>query len=481
MKYARAQYHEVSYLFRLKVLKEIYWVFNRGGTDAITAFEVCNNLCLIFLVSYSYILAYQLDWSKVVGNGEWRTAPFCTSLLCRSLTLMNALVTFVVLTWGTVASFQRVKKAQKIHVDVMRKLGKWPTEWYELLEYYHPLWDLRNRLEASIRQSLESQVAAYLCSESIQTRLVFKIMGIEPHSWYVSRYFAWAIQSSLSITRSGVMTEDSNVNLELYVHVVDKETSRRQIVLTTLLLLFTSPFFFAYYSARIIIQEFHKYKSGNRMDGYTWSVGTQFALKRKTELPHEFKQRLQLIQSKVEKLKRSRRGSVLSTSFFTLLHFMFTCFLVTCIIMSAVAIEDGTWNEKLGVLTALLSAAVMYGVASDVKIDAKEAGRLEREITAEFGVPATTVELYLCSRGIHILKEISGIIFTPMLLVTKMLPRISEISVAIEMDCAFQEDPLHEMHEMHESRPEFFYDGEQQKQTTVEDNHTRRPFFSIHQ
>ena len=270
------EYEHLSLLFRLKLLKETYYVFNRGGFHQIVAFESVNNSCTIFLVIYTYFLLYKVNWKLFFGENH-SLFFLCDSYLCRVLVTMNIVTTIFILCWGIIASFQRIKTAQKIHSKIIRKLGKWPTQWCELLECHG--FNFENEEHESVKHILEKQLALYLCSENRLTKMVFKIIGIAPSSWFISRYFVWAVHSSLSINRSAVLTENSNVNIELFVNIVDKENSKRQILFTTFLLFCTTPFFFLYYSCRIIIQEFHKFKSGNNVDTYTWSIGSKFALK----------------------------------------------------------------------------------------------------------------------------------------------------------------------------------------------------------
>ena len=107
--------------------------------------------------------------------------------------------------------------------------------------------------------------------------------------------------------------------------------------------------------------------------------------------------------------------------------------------LSCIAIEQSNYSENLGALTAVLSGAVMYGVVNNSTLNTFETEELEKSISDDFGVDSEIVELYLISRFIHILKEISGVIFTPLLLVTKMLPKLNEICVAIEMS-SFNDD-----------------------------------------
>lgn len=416
-------------------LKEVYWVFNRGGADAIIAFEVSNNLCSIFLIAYLYAVIFRLNWGRVVGadpSSDWihPTArnPCGANYLCTIGLNANIIVTAIFMIWSLISALARCCKALTVKKNVRMQIGS-------------------NRLDGSISwkriandismsEAHLDNISFFLCAETRQTAIVLKLLNIEASSIWVSRYLVWAIQSTLSISRRGVILDASALNLEIegLGDNLDMDVSAKRIRIVAAFLIITSPFFVLYYITRVLIQEFHRYKAKRGADKFTWAVGSQYALRLKNELPHKFKKRLSKIQPLVEAVKKSRKQHLCAHCFFTIIQFIITCLLVTCAVASCVSIEEGVWNEPLGIMTGAFSACLMMGARNDRTHEPDEIKKYSNKIKRKFGKDSAEVEAFLKSRAVHVGMELLGIASTPFILVFRLLPKLREIRMAIEME-----------------------------------------------
>ena len=436
-------------------LKDVYWVFNRGGHSAIRSSELTSSSCSIFLIFYLYVIMFRVNWSAVIESPEhkkWFTDQSenpCQDVAWCSIALYSNLsVTFVIMTWSVLASILRCIKSRAIQKRVSARIGNCnldgSTRWDVIAENMS-----MNAVSAFGRPDIAfgrpvsdtQNISFFLCAETRQTALVLKLLRVDPSSIWVSRYLVWAIQSTLSISRRGVIIDASALNLEIDGgDTLDFDASVSRIHRVAAFLVLTSPFFILYYFTRILIQEFHHHKARNGADKYTWSVGAQYALRKKNELPHRFNRRLRNIQEHVEAVKKSRKYSSYATCALNICQFILTCGLITCAIASCISIEEGVWNEPMGVMTGGLSACLMIGMGDRSKILACDVKKLEKKIKLKMGKSCTDVECFLKPRAVHVMMELLGVIVSPFFLIMRLLPKLDEISIAIEMDSPVSTD-----------------------------------------
>lgn len=376
---------------------------------------------------------FRVNWHAVIESPEhekWfmpRSQNPCKSVWCSVALYSNLSVTFVIMTWSVLASILRCRKSNAIQKTVSARIGDCNLDG-------STGWDfIATNMSMNVADT--DNIAFYLCAETRQTALVLKLLGVEPSSIWVSRYLVWAIQSTLSISRNGVIIDASALNLEIDGgDTLDFAKSASRIRRVAAFLILTSPFFILYYLTRILIQEFHNHKARNGADKYTWSVGAQYSLRKKNELPHRFNRRLRNIQENVESVKKSRKYSSYATCVLNISQFILTCGLITCAIASCISIEEGVWNEPMGVMTGALSACLMVGLGDRSKIEPSDVKKLEKKIKQKMGRSCAEVECFLKPRAVHVMMEVLGIIISPFFLVFRLLPKLDEISIAIEMD-----------------------------------------------
>lgn len=419
----------------LTEIKDVYWVYNRGGPKSIRANGLTSSLCSLFLIVYMYILLFRVNWQAVIespAQDRWFTPrsrdPCKNIFLCSVALYSNLLVTFTIMLWSVIASVFRCRKAVHIKEVVNARIGECPLDGSSK-------WDT---IAANVTMNISNpeNIAFFLCAETRQTALVFKLLNIDPSSIWVSRYLVWAIQSTLSISRRGVILDASALNLEIDGpgDTLDLAVSSSRIRRVAALLILTSPFFILYYLTRVLIQEFHDHKARNGAEKYTWSVGAQYSLRKKNELPHLFNRRLRRIQESVEIVKKSRKYSSLVECCLNIFQFIITCGLITCALVSFISMEEGVWNEPMGVMTGALSACLMLGLSNNKKTEASGIKKLEKKIKSKMGKNCAEVERYLNSRWVHVAMELLGIVIAPFFLIMKLLPKLDQISIAIEMD-----------------------------------------------
>ena len=422
-------------------LKDVYWVFNRGGHNAIRSSELTSSSCSIFLIFYLYVIMFRVNWSAVIESPEhekWFTDQSvnpCQDVAWCSIALYSNLsVTFVIMTWSVLASILRCIKSRAIQKRVSARIGNCNLDG-------STGWDVIAENMSMNAVSDTKNISFFLCAETRQTALVLKLLRVDPSSIWVSRYLVWAIQSTLSISRRGVIIDASALNLEIDGgDTLDFDASVSRIRRVAAFLVLTSPFFILYYFTRILVQEFHHHKARNGADKYTWSVGAQYALRKKNELPHRFNRRLRNIQEHVEAVKKSRKYSSYATCALNICQFILTCGLITCAIASCISIEEGVWNEPMGVMTGGLSACLMIGMGDRSKILACDVKKLEKKIKLKMGKSCTDVECFLKPRAVHVMMELLGVMVSPFFLIMHMLPKLDEISIAIEMDSPVDTD-----------------------------------------
>ena len=415
-------------------LKEVYWVFNRGGVDSIIAFEVSNNLCSIFLILYLYAVLFRINWNRIIGmdpHSTWiHPEPIipCPNRVCSIALQANIIVTALIMVWSLISAVSSCAKALAIRKKVTMQIG------LNKLDGSTPWKRIAN--DISMSETQLDNIAFFLCAETRQTAVVLKLLKIQPYSIWVSRYLVWAIQSTLSISRRGVVLDASALNLEIegMGDNLDLALSAKRIRIIASFLILTSPFFVLYYMTRVLIQEFHRYKAKQGVDKYTWSVGAQYALRLKNELPHKFKKRLNKIQPMVEAVKKNKKQNVCARCIFIITQFVITCLLVTCIAASFVSIEEGILNEPLGIVTGAFSACLMLGMQNEKTHEPYEIEKFKSKIQHKFGKDSDEVAMYLKSRIVYVGMELLGIATTPFILICRLLPRLEEIRMAIEMD-----------------------------------------------
>ena len=201
-------------------------------------------------------------------------------------------------------------------------------------------------------------------------------------------------------------------------------------------MLFASPFFIIYYISRTLVNEFHKYKTNDNFTKGSWTVGAKYALRKNSELQHEFKRRLSKVQSKIETIKQLKSQNVYCNHFITFVQFVLATFLFTSIVMNMVAIEEGKWNETLGLLTAALSTTVVFSskISHTESIDRIRIKKWETKISQKFGISCSYIEKFLVSRPVHVVRELFGIIVSPFILICKVLPRIADVRNGIGLN-----------------------------------------------
>jgi hypothetical protein len=312
----------------------------------------------------------------------------------------------------------------------MRDFGCWPQEWEDVPKYYIPGY--------GIVKGTTDQTQAFLCEEVDRMKVILKILNIDPSSHLMSRYLTWAIESSLCINRNGIIMEDSNVNFELFTYTLDKDASSKRIKIITFFMLFASPFFIVYYTSRTLVNEFHKYKTNDNFSKGSWTVGAKYALRRNSELQHEFKKRLDKIHDKIEKIKQWRSQKVYYNHFIMFAQFVLATLLATSVFLNMVAIEEGMWTETLGLLTAALSTTVVFSskINSTQKVDRVKIAKWENKISQKFQISCVYIEKFLVSRPVHVFRELLGVVVSPFILIFKVFPRISDVRNGIELNSA---------------------------------------------
>ena len=441
----RAHYSSLDFTKRLIKLKEMYFVYHKGGFTKILASESCNSSCSLFLVAYVYCTLFIVDWDSFIKNTTgvrmWIKSDAAFSYPHMSSTsfhtnsfhmfvfvVLNILITAIIVLWSVLASLLRTLKAKKIEQELIRDFGEWPVKWEDIPKFYIPGYGV-------VKSSTE-RTNAFLCEEVDRMKVILKILNIDPSSHIMSRYLTWAIESSLCINRNGIIMEDSNVNFELFTYTLDKDASSKRIKTITFFMLFASPFFIIYYVSRTLVNEFHKYKTNDNFTKGSWTVGAKYALRKNSELQHEFKRRLGKIQAKIETIKQLRSQNVYCNHFITFVQFVLATFLFTSIVMNMVAIEEGKWNETLGLLTAALSTTVVFSskISHTEHIERIQIKKWETKISQKFGISCIYIEKFLVSRPVHVVRELFGIFVSPFILICRVLPRIADVRNGIGLN-----------------------------------------------
>jgi len=429
----------------LKELKKIYWLFNRGGSRNILISELSNNACSFFLALYLYVLMCRVNWNSIITSEPstqwfWSTSVNPCSVIftasplrdkiCTASLVSNAVVSGILMCWSSISSIWKCYSATLLEKKLKDSniLLDGRLTWAEIVPRF-----TADRVQ-------EEDTLFFLCSETRQTALMLKILGIPPESWLISRYLVWAMQNTVSISRRGVVLDASALHLEIDAlsgDSVQADASKVQIKRMAVFLFFISPFFILYYAMRVLIQEFyrHKYGGTGQQNRYTWSAAAQYSLRKKHELPHRFRKRLESIKPYVESVKKSKRGFSGVECAIIIFQFIVTCLLITCLAGSFLSLEEGELNEQLGFMTGVFSAALMIssGSAENDPGPAKRQ-KIKRKIFSKFGKNYDAVEPYLRHRLKHVVIELLGIVLTPWILIKNLLPKIDEIKFGIEHD-----------------------------------------------
>lgn len=433
----RAHYSSLDFTKRLGKLKDTYFVYHKGGYAKILAAETCNSCCSLFLVAYVYCALFVIDWENFIkkstkneGVIRIRDDAFSRSSgnVFSFFVVLNVVITAIIVLWSVAASAIRVFKAKKIEQTILRDFGEWPSNWKTIPKFYIPGY--------GVVKSTTDQTHAFLCEEVDRMKIILKILNIDPSSHIMSRYLTWAIESSLCINRNGIIMEDSNVNFELFTYTLDPDASSKRIKTITFFMLFASPFFIIYYTSRTLVNEFHKYKTNENYTRGSWTVGAKYALRKNAELQHEFKMRLGKVHSKIETIKQFRSKNIYTNHIITFVQFALATFLFTSVVLNMVAIEEGMWNETLGLLTAALSTTVVFSnKMNDTKnIDRVKIKKWENKISQKFGISCIYIEKFLVSRPVHVIREFLGIMVSPFILICKVLPRVTDVRNGIGLN-----------------------------------------------
>lgn len=401
-------------------LKNVYWVFREGGAKwiAVSAFKNC--MCSVFLVAYVSALLFCVDWRNVIENKDsWMATEVPCGGVCLIIIYANVFVTSLLLIWSILSSILKCRSAYIIEKGVQCALNG-SVSWDAVVQ------------EIAMGDVPIERVNFFICAEMRQTAVVLKLLKIHPASFVVSRYLVWSVQNTLSISRRGISLEASALNIE--IETLDIVSSKRRIKKLTAILLLTSPFFIMYYALRVLVSEFHRHKTRRGLESYTWSAGAKYDLRKKNELTHRFKRRLGRVQRHVEAVKKSRKSHWALDVGFSIIQFALTCVVITFAAASFVSIEEGAWNEPLGLLTGALSACLMVGSNNSSKIDAADVLHREEKIRKRIGKESLYVEKFLDNRALHVLKELVGVLIAPFFLMFKLLPRLDEVRLAIEQD-----------------------------------------------
>lgn len=422
------RYERVSPSQTLDTMKSVYHMFAKGGSQAILYMEICNLLCSIFMYLYGMFLVFYVDWNAILADAGRRWVyssprlPEC-SKLCKSVIICQSVATGCIIMWGIYASAMRIRKARRLEKTISdMNSGCVPTTWEEICTVMAPVHCINP-------QRYHVAVGRMISAEKRQLKSILAILRIDFDSTMLSRYLVWSIQNALSISSSSLALEESSLDNDVHRYFVNAEESTSRIKCMICFLLVTSPFFVIYYSFRILVKEFYKYKSGNP-SAYTWSFGSQFYLQYEGELPDTFEERLKNYSTIIETLKKSEKNNIFIGACASVLQFIVACLLLTALTVSVVALEEGRWNENVAGLTAALSALILIGVKPEKQPSIREIEAMKRSVRISFDRPAWKVMKCYRPRVYDIVCEIAGILIAPYILL-RMIYRIDDISIAI--------------------------------------------------
>ena len=442
----RLKYESLEFSQQISQLKALYSLFHAGGATQVGAFECCNNGCSITMMLYLVLSIFVVQWSCFFPTQDPRhslATPHtntgeCNVLQWRSpiggigqvVVWINIVVMFWIVVWSSWCGWNRWKQSVVDQEHILSQLGNWPEKWKPIEKIITKNWP----------SSKAAQVGTHLSSDQNSIKILFHVCGIQAYSWKVSRFLIWALKSTMCIHEDSVWWDES-LDLGMHQIRVDIQETEKRIKIMACLLLLCAPFFVVYFSIRMVVTHFYNLKTGKAHVEYKWTSGAHSYFCRAGELPHETRERLSQIQEDVEKLKKCRQRNLVKNHFNVYVHFCTSLLTITFIgVYLGVVFSNGQyeWNESIATSAGLLSALHLLGQSKDIKLTKAGIKKLENKVLRMTGCSIKEVECYLNSRTQLIAKELMGIVITPIILITHLLPKLTDVKIAFEMNSPWE-------------------------------------------